>query len=304
MAGNLTVESCANVFAPTSRQASSNYGVDSKGRIGMYVEEKDRAWTTASRSNDNRAVTIEVANDGGAPNWHVNDKAMNALIKLVADICKRNDIKKLIWKNDKSLIGQVDKQNMTVHRWFANTDCPGEYLMSKQGYIADEVNKLLGVSTSSSKPATTKTLYRIQTGAFKDKSNADAELKKVEAAGFDAILVHAGGLYKVQTGAFAVKDNAAALQAKMKKAGFSTFMTTTGGTIVKSDNTLATPVVNIKVGDKVKIKPGAHSYTNQYLASFVYEVTHTVTEVKGDRVVISYGGDIIAAMKKSDLFKG
>lgn len=120
MAGNCTIETCGNIFQPTSRQASSNYGIGSDGRIGMYVKEKDRSWCSSSSSNDNRAVTIEVANDGGADTgWHISKKAYNALIDLCTDICKRNGIKKLLWKGDKSLIGQVNKQNMTVHRWFA-----------------------------------------------------------------------------------------------------------------------------------------------------------------------------------------
>lgn len=146
--GQCSVETLGNVFAPTSRQASSNYGVGTDGRIGMYVEEKDRSWCSSSASNDHRAVTIEVASDTYAP-YAVNDKAYASLINLVADICKRNGIKELKWKADKSLIGQVDKQNMTVHRWFASTSCPGEYLYSRMGDIAAKVNARLGNNTSS-----------------------------------------------------------------------------------------------------------------------------------------------------------
>lgn len=145
--GQASVESLGNVFAPTSRQASSNYGVGPDGRIGMYCEEKDRSWCSSSAANDNRAITIEVASDTTHP-YAVTAAALNATIKLVADICKRNGIKKLLWKGDKNLIGQVDKQNMTVHRWFANKSCPGEYLYERHGYIADEVNKILGSGTS------------------------------------------------------------------------------------------------------------------------------------------------------------
>lgn len=108
----------------------------------MYCEEKDRSWCTSSSSNDNRAITIEVASDTTHP-YAVKDAAFNSLIKLCADICKRNNIKELKWKADKGLIGQPDKQNMTVHRWFANKACPGEYLYSRHGLIAAEVNKLL-----------------------------------------------------------------------------------------------------------------------------------------------------------------
>lgn len=147
MAGDFTVETCGNIFQRAGRNASSNYGIGSDGRIGMYVEEKDRSWCSSSKDNDNRAITIEVANDGGAATgWHVSDKAMASLIKLVADICKRNGIEKLLWKADKKLIGKVAEQNMTVHRWFAAKACPGDYLYGKHGYIADEVNKLLGVT--------------------------------------------------------------------------------------------------------------------------------------------------------------
>lgn len=132
-------------FANSNVEASCNYGVGCDGSIGLCVEEKDRSWCTSSRSNDNRAITIEVASDMTHP-YAVTDKALNALIELIADICKRNNIKELKWKADKSLIGQVDKQNMTVHRWFANKACPGDYLYNRHSYIAEQVNKKLGVS--------------------------------------------------------------------------------------------------------------------------------------------------------------
>lgn len=143
MAGNASVETCGALFADPSRKASSNYGIGSDGRIALYVEEANRSWCTSNASNDNRAVTIEVANNGGAPDWPVSDKAYAALLDLVTDICKRNGIKKLLWKGDKSLIGQVNKQNMTVHRWFAAKACPGDYLYNRHGQIAAEVNKRL-----------------------------------------------------------------------------------------------------------------------------------------------------------------
>ena len=173
MAGNLTVEACGNVFAPSSRQASSNYGVGTDGRIGMYVEEKNRAWTSSNRANDEIAVTIEVANDGGAPNWHVSDKALAALIDLCVDICKRNGIAKLNWTGDAS-------GNLTIHKFFAATNCPGPYLESKMAYIANEVNKRLAPATN--------TLYRVQVGAYSKKENAEAMLKKLKAAGFDGYI--------------------------------------------------------------------------------------------------------------------
>jgi len=110
----------------------------------MYVEEKDRSWCTSSPSNDHRAVTIEVANNGGAPDWPISDLAMNSLIKLVADICKRNKIAKLVWSTDKNTrVNHLNGANMTAHRDYKNKACPGDYIYNREGYIADEVNKIL-----------------------------------------------------------------------------------------------------------------------------------------------------------------
>lgn len=143
MAGNASVETCGALFADPSRKASSNYGIGSDGRIALYVDEANRSWCTSNAANDNRAITIEVANNGGAPDWPVSGKAYSALLDLLTDICRRNNIKELLWKGDKSLIGQVDKQNMTVHRWFAAKACPGDYLYNRHGEIAAEVNRRL-----------------------------------------------------------------------------------------------------------------------------------------------------------------
>lgn len=143
--GQCSVESLGAVFAPKERQGSSNYGIGKDGRIGMYVEEKDRSWCSSNSANDNRAITIECASDTKHP-YAINDKVYKSLIELCADICKRNGIKELKWKADKSLIGQIDKQNMTVHRWFANKACPGDYIYNRLGDIANEVNKKLGTA--------------------------------------------------------------------------------------------------------------------------------------------------------------
>ena len=143
MAGNLSVERCGELFQNKERQASSNYGIGSDGRIGLYVDEANRSWCTSSASNDNRAVTIEVANTVAKDPWPVSDAAYKSLIDLLVDICQRNGIPRLLWKGDKNLVGQVDRQNMTVHRWFANKSCPGNWLYEHHGQIAKEVNERL-----------------------------------------------------------------------------------------------------------------------------------------------------------------
>lgn len=148
--GQVTAKQGCDYFATTDRQASSNYVVGYDGSIGLSVEEKDRAWTSGNATNDHRAVTIETACDPTYP-YAVTDKAMNALISLVADICKRNNIKKLVWSADKyDRINHRNGCNVTVHRDFAATACPGDYLYNKHPYIIEQVNKKLNATLSSS----------------------------------------------------------------------------------------------------------------------------------------------------------
>lgn len=140
--GQLSVEQLGDIFAKKSKKASCNYGIGADGRIGMYVEEKDRSWCSSNSRNDHRAITIECASDTKHP-FAINDKVYKSLIDLCTDICKRNGIKELKWKGDKKLIGKPDQQNMTVHRWFANKSCPGDYIYNRLGKIANEVNTRL-----------------------------------------------------------------------------------------------------------------------------------------------------------------
>ena len=158
MAGNLSVESCGAGFASPTRRASSNYGVGSDGRIGLYVEEKNRSWCSSNSDNDNRAVTIEVANCGGAPEWKVSDAALKATIKLCVDICKRNGIKELKFTGDKS-------GNLTLHKYFKATECPGKYLESKMPYIAEEVNKQLKPAATGYKVKVVADELNVRAGA-------------------------------------------------------------------------------------------------------------------------------------------
>lgn len=252
--GQYSVETLGNVFAPTSRQASSNYGIGYDGRIGMYVEEKDRSWCSSNAANDNRAITIEVASDTKEP-YAVNAKAYAALIDLLVDICKRNGIKELVWSTNKAdRVNHKNGCNMTVHRDYANKSCPGTYLYERHAQIASEVNKRLG--STNIKPAPEKPsggLYRVQTGAFKSKTNADAMLAKVKAKGFDTYMVKVGDLYKIQVGAFKVKANAEAMMKKLQAAGFSAFITTEEGAD-KSVDELAREVLQGKWGNGAERK--------------------------------------------------
>ena len=252
--GQCSVETLGNVFAPTSRQASSNYGIGYDGRIGMYVEEEDRSWCSSNAANDNRAITIEVASDTKEP-YAVNARAYAALIDLLVDICKRNGIKELVWSTNKAdRVNHKNGCNMTVHRDYANKSCPGTYLYERHAQIASEVNKRLG--STNIKPAPEKPsggLYRVQTGAFKSKTNADTMLAKVKAKGFDTYMVKVGDLYKIQVGAFKVKANAEAMMKKLQAAGFSAFITTEVGA-GKSVDELAREVLQGKWGNGAERK--------------------------------------------------
>lgn len=216
--GQATVESMGAWFANPNAHASCNYGIGVDGRIGMFVEEKDRSWCSSSSSNDNRAITIECASDKTEP-YAINDKVYASLIKLCADICKRNGIKELKWKADKSLIGKVDKQNMTVHRWFANKSCPGEYIYSRYGQIADEVNALLNGETVK-----TQVKHCVQAGAFEKKTGAKVLLADIKAAGFKCYITKQDSLYRVQVGSFNKKTNAKRRVKALKEAGFESII--------------------------------------------------------------------------------
>lgn len=236
--GQVTAKQGCDFFASTSRDVSSNYVIGYDGSIGLSVEEKDRSWCTGGKDpktgkvikvngmsggdNDHRAITIEVASDAKDP-YAITDEALKALIELCVDICKRNDIKELKWKGDKSLVGKVDKQNMTVHRWFAIKSCPGDYIYKRLGAIAKEVN------TRLTKVAEPETIYYVQTGAFRNKDYADAEYAKVKKAGFTPYMVKIGSLYKIQVGAYKKKANAESMAERLALAGFKPIITTNTG---------------------------------------------------------------------------
>lgn len=163
--GQCSAERIGEIFKPTSRQASSNYGIGYDGRIGLYVDEADRSWCSSSAANDNRAITIEVASDTKHP-YAVNDKAYAALLDLVEDICRRNGIKKLVWSTSKDdRVNHKNGCNMTVHRDYENKACPGQWLYERHGQIAAEVNKRL---TEDEEMVRWKTIEDVPEGFYRD----------------------------------------------------------------------------------------------------------------------------------------
>lgn len=272
--GQLSAESICGCFTSTSRQASCNYGIGTDGRVSLCVEEKNRSWCSSSNANDQRAVTIECASDMKAP-YAMNSKVYESLIKLCTDICKRNGKKKLLWLGSKSKAlnysPKSDEMVITVHRWFANKSCPGDWLYSRLDDLAEKVTKNLSGTATSTPTTTTKkeTLYRVQVGAYSVKNNADVQLKKVKAAGFDTYMVKVGGLYKIQVGAYSKKENAEAMQKKLKAKGFDAFITTQSGSAVtttskKSIDSIAREVIRGDWGNgaerEKKLKAAGYDY--------------------------------------------
>ena len=195
--GQTTAEGLGDWFYKASTKASSNYGIDKNGRVGMYVEEGNRSWCSSSNANDQRAVTIECASDVTSP-YRMNDCVYEKLITLCIDICKRNGKKKLLWLADKdktlNYTPASDEMVLTVHRWFANKSCPGEWLYERLPDLAEKVTaglKEKEESTPESAPVKKK-YYRVQVGAFSVKSNAENMLKKLKAAGFSDAYIKYG----------------------------------------------------------------------------------------------------------------
>lgn len=265
--GQCTVETLGNIFAPTSRQASSNYGVGTDGKIGMYVEEKDRSWCSSSASNDNRAITIEVASDTKHP-YAVNEKAFAALLDLVTDICKRNGVRKLVWSTKKAdRVNHKNGCNMTVHRDYANKSCPGDYLYNRHGEIAAEVNRRLGVEDTAPDTGAAQgvTVYTVK------KGDTLSQIAAKYGTTYQAIAAYNG-----------IKNpNAIRVGQKIKIPA-------------------STAPAALKKGDRVKVL-NAVTYDGKPFRT--YYDTYDVIQVSGARVVIGVGATVTAAVKAANLHK-
>ena len=215
----------------------------------------------------------------------MNDAVYQSLIRLCVDICKRNGKKKLLWLGDKNKTlnysPKSDEMVLTVHRWFANKSCPGDWLYGRLGDLAAKVTAQLGEMAADS----SGTLYRVQTGAFSKKSNADALEEKLKARGFDTCMVQNGGLYKVQVGAYSIRANAETMMEKVKAAGFDAFITTVSGSAVSSSNaksidTLAREVIRGDWGNGAERKQrlSAAGYDYAAVQQRVNELCHNRNE--------------------------
>ena len=200
--GQLSAESIASCFAPKSRQASCNYGIGKDGKVALICEEKNRSWCTSSSANDQRAITIEIASDTKHP-YKMNTAAYNKFIDLCVDICKRNGKTELLWFSNKNIaLNYKPKSNemvLTVHRWFANKACPGDWLYSRLDDVAEEVTKRLKPkkTTSSTKKTsestTRKDSFLPSRGYFK-KGDKGKNVEKINDFYYDVFPSYADEL--------------------------------------------------------------------------------------------------------------
>lgn len=189
MAGILTAEQCGKIFQNANRKASSHYGIGKDGKIALYVDEANTAYTNSNWDSNCKSVTIETSNCKLGGDYPVSEVVLNKLIELVADIAKRNNLGKL-----------VKGKNVVWHRMYAATSCPGDYLLSKMDYIIEKANeitrydynaiqdivnqKLIG-SNSSSKPSL-KSVEEIANEVINGKWGNGADRKnKLTAAGYN-----------------------------------------------------------------------------------------------------------------------
>lgn len=182
--GQLTAEGIGGCFRSTATAASCNYGIGKDGRVVLVVEEKNRSWCSSNKANDQRAVTIECASDKAAP-YAFNDAVYQKLVELCADICKRNGKTKLLWLGSKAKTDAykpaANEMVLSVHRWYKNKACPGDWMYARMGDLAEQVTARLNPSTGK--------LYRVQVGAYSKKNNAEAVVHKLRAEGYQAIVV-------------------------------------------------------------------------------------------------------------------
>lgn len=212
MAGQMDPVACARMHY-NNGNASANYYIGTDGTICAGVDENRRAWTSSSPWNDHQAITMEVSNCGGDPDWPVSDAAYKAMIKLCIDICKRYNIEPTYTGNTNG--------SFTEHLMFVATACPGPYLHKRMNAIVAEVKAGLGKQPQPTPAPKSDVLYKVQIAAFTKKANCEAFAKEAEAKGFDTFVTKIGKYWKCQIGAFSKYENAEAMLEKARAAGYS-----------------------------------------------------------------------------------
>lgn len=263
--GQCSVETLGNIFYPSSRQASCNYGIGADGRVGMYCEEKNRSWCSSSNANDQRAITIECASDTTAP-YAFNDVVYNKLIELCVDICKRNGKTKLLWLGDKDKTlaynPAANEMVLTVHRWFANKSCPGDWMYQRMDDLAAKVTaKLGGATTTNNFPAVPFTVnVKIDDLNYRSQPSMDGAVKGQTGKGVFTIVEVNNGWGKLKSGAGWIWLG-------------NPQYCTIGDTVKTSTSTFSPYKVRVSIKDlNIRKGPGTNYASNGFCSAGVYTI--------------------------------
>ena len=153
--GQLDAQKIGSLFLSTSKQASCNYAIGKSGDVCLVVDEANRSWCTSNADNDNRAITIECASDTTHP-YAFTNACYEKLVELCIDICRRNGKTKLLWLGTKEATlaynPKADEMVLTAHRWFKNKACPGDWMYSREGDLANRVTAALSGNAAIAQP--------------------------------------------------------------------------------------------------------------------------------------------------------
>lgn len=292
MAGILTAKQCGGIFQNGSRKASSNYGIGKDAEVGLYVDEENTSYCNSNWDSNCKSVTIETSNSSLGGDYPVSDAVLNKLIELVADIAKRNNLGKL-----------VKGQNLVWHRMYAATTCPGDYLLSKMDYIAEQANKINNIEKPAENTNPTSSegyLVKVTADVLNIRADAGtnyAVVGQIKDHGVYTIVAESNGTGASKWGKLKSKQS---YNGKLVDGWISLdYVEKISSGKVETITTSS----EIKKGDKVKVKQGAKTYTGGSLASFVYSTTYDVIEANGDRIVIGKGNAVTAAVHKNNLIK-
>ena len=162
-------------------------------------------------------ATWQETSDGTSTKKYVQG-TYNTAVELFAYLCKEYDL-------DPLADGVIISHKEGATRGIASNHGDPEHIWSKFGYTMAQFRKDIKAKIEGSS-SSSKTLYCVQIGAYSKKENAEAMVKKLEAAGFDTYITTVNGLYKVQVGAYSVKANAEAMLQKLIAAGFEGIIAT------------------------------------------------------------------------------
>lgn len=295
MATDGSVESCGMGFANPARRASSNYGIDSKGRVGLYVDESRRSWCSSNGPNDNRAITIEVANCSRAPEWRVNDIAFEKTIELCVDICKRNDIPYLNYTGD-------ENGNFTMHCWFQNTSCPGPYMISRFHEIANEVNRRLGRTDKTTnkliEPFKLGEKVQLLPGAKYNEGNSCPSFFIGQTFYVREVMGNYIKISTSQTGAASGVVHKKYLKSLDKQNNSS-------NQSKEEESKPSEKEVDFNLGEKVHLKAGAKYYNGGTIPSWLFNRDLYVRKISGNKITFSIysSGAVTGDTYSSNLIK-